>query len=58
MVNVAPRLDTNEPYVLAIQAEQVYYVNDTKEPNWKVLVKTRSRDLYDLPLEDIEDEPY
>ncbi|OMO91602.1 hypothetical protein CCACVL1_07067 [Corchorus capsularis] len=41
-------------FVRASQARQVYYVEDTKEPNWQVVVKTKPRDLYDL-LDD--DEP-
>jgi hypothetical protein len=44
-------LKTNEPYVLASQAEQVYYVKDTKDPNWMVVVKTKPRDFYDMPEE-------
>ncbi|OMO86779.1 hypothetical protein CCACVL1_09462 [Corchorus capsularis] len=52
MVNVTRKLKTNEPYVLASQAGQVYYVKDIKEPNWQVVVKTKPRDLYDLPKND------
>jgi len=33
---------------LASQAQQVYYVKDTKDPNWLVFVKTKPRDLYDV----------
>ena len=29
-------------------AQEVYYVKDTKEPNWLV-VKTKFRDLYEVP---------
>jgi len=35
---------TNESYVLASQAQQVYCVKDTKNLNWLVIVKTRPRD--------------
>ncbi|KAK7389235.1 hypothetical protein VNO78_24071 [Psophocarpus tetragonolobus] len=38
-------------YVLASQVQQVYYVKDTKDPNWLVVVKTKPRDLYDMPME-------
>ena len=34
---------------MASQAQQVYYVKDTKDPNWLVVVKTKPRDLYDVP---------
>ncbi|KAL4273495.1 hypothetical protein GQ457_13G017720 [Hibiscus cannabinus] len=57
MVNVTRRLRTEEPYVLASQAEQVYYVKDIKDLNWQVAVKTKPRDLYDLPCEDVREEP-
>jgi len=38
------KLRTNEPYVLASQAQQVYYFKDTKNPNWLVVKKTKPRD--------------
>ncbi|CAD6247045.1 unnamed protein product [Miscanthus lutarioriparius] len=49
------KLSTDEPYVLASQAEQVYYVNDTQDPKWYVMVKTISRDYFDTPPTDEED---
>ncbi|KAK8635908.1 hypothetical protein V6N13_004621 [Hibiscus sabdariffa] len=57
MVNVTRQLRTEEPYVLASQAEQVYYVKDIKDLNWQVAMKTKPRDLYDLPCEDAREEP-
>ncbi|GMI86518.1 hypothetical protein HRI_002321100 [Hibiscus trionum] len=57
MVNMTRKLRTEEPYVLASQAEQVYYVKDIKDSNWQVALKTKSRDLYDLPCEDVRKEP-
>jgi len=33
LVNSKHKWRTNEPYVLASQAQQVYYVKDTKDPN-------------------------
>ena len=51
MINTTRRLSTDEPYVLASQAEQVYYVNDIQDPKWYVVVKTKPRDyLTLLPL--------
>ena len=41
LINSNCKMRTNEPYVLASQAQQVYYVKDTKDPNWLVVVKTR-----------------
>ncbi|KAK8492476.1 hypothetical protein V6N11_021142 [Hibiscus sabdariffa] len=51
------KLRTEEPYVLASQAEQVYYVKDIKDLNWQVAVKTKPCDLYDLPCENVREEP-
>ncbi|CAJ1978306.1 unnamed protein product, partial [Sphenostylis stenocarpa] len=39
----------------ASQAQQVYYVKDTHDPNWLVVVKTKPRDLYDMPEEAIHE---
>ena len=50
LINSKRKLRTNEPYVLASQAQQVY-VKDTKDPNWLVVVKTKPRDWYDMPME-------
>jgi len=55
MINTTRRLSTDEPYVLALQAEQVYYVNDTQDPKWYVVVKTKPRDYFDTPPTDEED---
>ncbi|XP_066321900.1 uncharacterized protein [Miscanthus floridulus] len=55
MINTTRRLSTDEPYVLASQAEQVYYVNDTQDPKWYVVVKTKPRDYFDTPPTDEED---
>ncbi|KAL6624425.1 hypothetical protein ACP70R_031746 [Stipagrostis hirtigluma subsp. patula] len=49
MINTTRKLSTNDPYVLAAQAEQVYYVKDTKDPKWYVVIKTKPRDYYDIP---------
>ncbi|KAK9281588.1 hypothetical protein L1049_004491 [Liquidambar formosana] len=63
-VNVTKTWNTNEPFVLASQAEQVFYVNDSKlGNNWQVVVKTQARDLYDVPEHKDDgpigdDEPY
>lgn len=39
----------NDPYILASQAQQVFYVDDVVKPNWKVVVKTTPRNSYDVP---------
>lgn len=37
----------NEPFVLASQVEQVFYVEDPIEKDWHVVVTTKARDKYD-----------
>ncbi|KAH7848696.1 hypothetical protein Vadar_006316 [Vaccinium darrowii] len=49
---------TNEPYILASQAEQVWYVPDLIEPDWQVAVKMSERGLYDMHSDDPQVEPY
>ncbi|XP_073112429.1 uncharacterized protein [Elaeis guineensis] len=51
-VNIHGSLNTNEPFVLASQAEQVFYVEDLVDSNWLVVVKTYPRDAYDVPSVD------
>lgn len=46
---------TNEPYVLASQVEQVYYVKDHLHQNWQVVLKTNPHNFYGIPSDD-EDE--
>lgn len=41
---------------MASQVEQVYYVPDTLDPNWQVVITTKPRDLYDFSVED-DNEP-
>lgn len=37
-----------EPFILAPQASQVYYVKDVREKEWVVAVITKARDVYDV----------
>ncbi|PHT31460.1 hypothetical protein CQW23_27797 [Capsicum baccatum] len=37
-VNTKRKLATNEPFVLASQAEQVFYVKDNLHPNWSIVL--------------------
>ncbi|GJZ24225.1 hypothetical protein Tco_0561684 [Tanacetum coccineum] len=39
---------TDEPFILTSQAEQVMYVEDPIEPEWKVTIKMTSRDTFDM----------
>ena len=55
-VNAKRFLKTNEPFVLASQVEQVYYVRDHIHQNWQVVVKTNPRNFYDIPSDDEDEE--
>lgn len=48
--------DTDEPFVLASQVQQVFYVEDPKEKPWQVVIRVAPRDLYSIPEEDINHE--
>ncbi|KAF5932919.1 hypothetical protein HYC85_029090 [Camellia sinensis] len=49
---------TNEPFILASQAEQVWYVADPLQPDWQVVVKMSQRGLFDMSSTDPQIEPY
>ncbi|MQM12655.1 hypothetical protein Taro_045575, partial [Colocasia esculenta] len=57
-LNTRQRLNTDEPFALASQVEQVFYVNDNTTEGWIIPVKARPRYYYDLqdntPENDIE----
>ncbi|XP_028058422.1 uncharacterized protein LOC114262264 [Camellia sinensis] len=40
--------NSDEPFILASQAQQVFYVNDPVEADWDVVVKMKPRDLYEV----------
>ncbi|XVE98567.1 hypothetical protein REPUB_Repub03eG0117000 [Reevesia pubescens] len=49
-VNRTHTLKTEEPFVVASQVEQVYYVQEPKDPNWLIVQKAPPRDLYNIPI--------
>ena len=40
----------DEPYVLASQATQVFYVEDKRHKDWYVVIKTKARDVFDARI--------
>lgn len=48
LVNFSRLRQHNEPFVLASQAQQVFYVEDPVEKGWHVVVKTKARDMFDM----------
>lgn len=51
-VNSEYSLTTDDPFVLASQAEQVFYVKDIVDEKWQVVIKTSPRDLFNMPQQD------
>ncbi|KAG8391025.1 hypothetical protein BUALT_Bualt01G0145100 [Buddleja alternifolia] len=48
-INTSKPWKTNEPYVLASQAQQVFYVNDIKLGNdWKVVIEAQGRSSWNI----------
>jgi hypothetical protein len=41
-------LETDDPYVLTSQVDQVFYVEDEKNPGWACAVQTKPRNIYDV----------
>ncbi|CAL5392138.1 unnamed protein product [Camellia sinensis] len=44
----AKKQDSDEPFILASQAQQVFYVNDSVDEDWNVVLKMKPRDLYEV----------
>ena len=42
----------DEPFILSTQAGQVWYVQDSLESDWHVVVKATSRDYFDMYSKD------
>ena len=47
LINMQCHLHTKEPYILASQASQVFYVSDLLEPQWGVVVRMVPRHIFD-----------
>jgi hypothetical protein len=54
-VNTRRKLATQEPFVLASQANQVYYIKCLKDPCWKTVVEIKPRNFFDVPEVDKDD---
>ncbi|KAK9902416.1 hypothetical protein M0R45_001655 [Rubus argutus] len=55
-VNTKAKLNTQEPFVLAFQATQVYYIEEIKNSMWSVVVETKPRNIFEVSTE--EGEPF
>jgi len=47
LIHIGDR-DEHEPYILASQAQMVYYVDDVVNKGWSVVVHLKPRDLYEM----------
>ncbi|KAL2923495.1 Protein stu1 [Bienertia sinuspersici] len=52
LVNFSRTLQTNEPFALASQIEQVFYVASHNEKHWKFVIKANPRNFFDFPNDD------
>ncbi|KAG8374944.1 hypothetical protein BUALT_Bualt10G0048200 [Buddleja alternifolia] len=48
LVNFSRSRQHNEPFILASQAQQVFYVEDSLEKGWHVVVRAKARDSFDM----------
>ena len=55
-VNFTRMLYTDEPFVLASQAKQVFYVKDSNKSDWYTVIQTQPRDLYQM-IREISNDP-
>ena len=55
-LNTSCKLCTNEPFTLATQVEQVFYVDDNNAEGWIIPVRVRPRDYYNMYDEHLEDD--
>uniref|UniRef100_A0A2N9I3Q0 DUF4218 domain-containing protein n=1 Tax=Fagus sylvatica TaxID=28930 RepID=A0A2N9I3Q0_FAGSY len=44
----------DDPFILGIQAEQVYYAKDVKNPNWCAVIRVKPRNLFAMPNKEQE----
>ena len=55
-INTTRRLNTQEPFVLASQAIQVFYAKGVKDSTWSAIVDIKPRNLYEMTKS--EEDPY
>ena len=59
-LNFERTICTNEPFVFASQAKQVFYVQNSNEKNWHTIVEIQTRGIYDMnhKISTNDPEPY
>ena len=53
LVNLKARWRTSEPFVLAYQAVQVFYLPESKDKHWHVAIITEPRDMFEMEDESV-----
>ena len=56
-LNFERTICTNEPFVLASQTKQVFYVQNSNEENWHTVVEIQFRGVYDMNQEVSTNDP-
>ena len=56
-LNFERTICTDEPFVLASQAKQVFYVQNSNEENWYTVVEIQTRGVYDMNKEVLTNDP-
>ena len=46
----------NEPYILGTQAQQVFYVEGSKKPNWCTVIRMNPRNVFSMSESDNQEE--
>jgi hypothetical protein len=49
------KLISDEPYVLTTQVDQVFYVEDERDPGWACAIRTKPRNIYNVGGEGHDD---
>ncbi|KAF7139861.1 hypothetical protein RHSIM_Rhsim06G0085100 [Rhododendron simsii] len=56
LVNFARLVHVNEPFVLASQVQQAFYVEDPLDKGWHVVIRTTARDAFNMNTESCIDD--
>ena len=56
-MNFGRTICTNEPFVLASQTKQVFYVQNSNKENWHTVVEIQTRGVYDTNQEVSTNDP-
>ncbi|XP_056698150.1 uncharacterized protein [Spinacia oleracea] len=55
LMHTGQKLD-DDPFIFSSQAKQVFYIEDEIQKGWHHVIKTKPRDLFDIPDDDDDDE--